>query len=43
MTPLGWAGEKAYPGRPINRIAPYGQGGNADLDGKVAADKMAEF
>lgn len=29
ITPLSWAGEKAHPGRPINMIAPYGQGGKS--------------
>ncbi len=43
ITPSGRAGEKVHPGRPINIIVPYGQGGKADLGRKAAAHKKAEF
>jgi tripartite-type tricarboxylate transporter receptor subunit TctC len=39
--PLAWAA-RAYPARPVRMIVPFGPGGNADVLGRVIAQKLSE-
>jgi tripartite-type tricarboxylate transporter receptor subunit TctC len=41
-TSLCFAGARAYPARPVRLIVPFGPGGNADVFGRMIAQKLSE-